>query len=72
MADPLVELVAEEGDACRVVDGEEEGSGCGANTAEGGEFCDGFGGVGGVLFIDLEGVKGRLFYVFAGIGFCEL
>jgi len=30
--DPLVELVAEEGDSGAVVDGEEEGGGCGADS----------------------------------------
>lgn len=69
---PLVELVAEEGDASAVVDGEEEGGGCGADSFEGHEGCDSSFGGEGVGFVGCEGGEGGGLDGVWGVGFCEL
>jgi hypothetical protein len=69
---PLVELVAEEGDSCAVVDGEEEGGGCGADSFQGGEGCDGFCGGEGRGFVGCEGGERGALDGVRGVGFREL
>lgn len=68
---PLVELVAEKWDAGAVVDGKEEGRGCGADAFEGHKGCNGFCGGEGVGFVGCEGFQGDVLDCSWGVGLCE-